>query len=84
MELIRSKFQSVNEQCTDTTKFKDIVQSKLLRYKIEPSISVGQPPLHWWSAYQPPLHWWSAYQHLYPNLSKLPHKYLCVVATSVP
>ena len=33
---------------------------------------------------QPPLHWWSAHQHLYPNVSKLAHKYLCVVATSIP
>jgi len=50
------------------------VQSELLRYKTEPSISVDQPPLHWWSAHQ----------HLYPIVSKLAHKYLCVVATSVP
>ena len=50
MELIGSKFQSNNEQSTDTTTFKDIVQSELLRYKTEPSISVDQPPLHWWSS----------------------------------
>ena len=74
MELIGSKFQSNNEQSTDTITFKDIVQSELLRYKTEPSISVDQPPLHWWSAHQ----------HLYPNVSKLARKYLCVVATSVP
>ena len=32
--------------------FKDIVQSELLCYKTETSISVDQPPLHWWSAHQ--------------------------------
>ena len=74
MELVGSKFQSDNEQNTDTTTFKGIVQSKPLHYKTEPSISVDQPPLHWWSAHQ----------HLYPNVSKLARKYLCVVATSVP
>ena len=74
MELIGSKFQSDNEQSTDTTMFKDTVQSELLCCKTEPSISVDQPPLHWWSAHQ----------YLYPNVSKLASKYLCVVATSVP
>ena len=74
MELIGDKFQSENEQTTDTTTFKDIVYSELLHYKTEPSISV----------YHPPLHWWSVRRHLYPNVSKLARKYLCVVATSVP
>ena len=74
MELIGNKFQSENERTNDTATFKDIVQSELLRYKTEPSISVDQPPLHWWSVHQ----------HLYPNVSKLARKYLCVVATSVP
>ncbi|XP_065917715.1 E3 SUMO-protein ligase ZBED1-like [Dysidea avara] len=74
MELIGDKFQSENEQTTDTTTFKDIVHSELLRYKTEPSISVDHPPLHWWSVRR----------HLYPNVSKLACKYLCVVATSVP
>ena len=74
MELIRNKFQSENEKINDTTTFKDIVQSELLHYKTEPLISV----------YRPPLHWWSAHQHLYPNMSKLACKYLCIVATSVP
>ena len=73
MELIGDKFQSDNEQSTDTSTFKDIVQSELLHYKTEPSISVDQPPLHWWSAHQ----------HLYPNVSTLACKYLCVVTTSV-
>ena len=73
MELIGNKFQT-NEQAIDKTTFKDVVQSELLRYKTEPSISVDQPPLHWWSTHQ----------HLYPNVGKLARKYLCVVATSVP
>ena len=66
--------ESENEQISDKTTFKDIVQSELLRYKTEASISVDQPPLHWWSTHQ----------HLYPNVGKLEQKYLCVVATSVP
>ena len=66
------KFQT-NEQAIDKTTFKDVVQSELLRYKTEPSISVDQPPLHWWSTHQ----------HLYPNVGKLARKYLCVVAISV-
>ena len=74
MKLIENKFQSENEQTSDKTTFKDIVQSELLRYKTEPSISVDQPPLHWWSTHQ----------HLYPNVGELAHQYLCMVATSVP
>ena len=73
-EFTGNKFQSDNEKTNDTTTFKDIVQSELLRYKTEPSISV----------YRPPFHWWSAHQHLYPNVSKLACKYLCIVATSAP
>ena len=74
MELIGNKFQSESDQTTDTATFKDIVHSELLHYKSEPSISVDHPPLHWWSVHR----------HLYPNVSKLARKYLCVVATSVP
>ena len=74
MELIGNKFQSESEKTNDTATFKDIVQSEILHYKTEPSISVDQPPLHWWSVHQ----------HLYPNVSKLARKYLYVVATSVP
>lgn len=50
------------------------MQSELRRHKTEASISVDQRSLHWWSTHQ----------HLYPNVSKLARKYLCVVATSVP
>ena len=68
---IGDKFQFENGQITDITTFKDIVQSELFHYKTKPPVSV----LHYTG--------WSAYQHLYPNVSKLARKYLCVVATSV-
>ena len=79
MELIGNKFQSnecntTSATATSDTTLRDIVQSKLFRYKAEPSIAVDQRPLHWWAAHQ----------HIYPNLSKIARMYLCVVATSVP
>ena len=44
MKLIRSKFQSDNEHSTDTTTFQVIMHFKVT--PLEPSISVGQSPLH--------------------------------------
>ena len=52
----------------------DIVRSEVFRYKAEPSIPVDQNPLKWWEAHH----------YLYPNLSTIARKYLCIVATSVP
>lgn len=79
MQLMGNKFQSnecntTSATATSDTTLRDIVQSELFRYKAEPSIAVDQCPLHWWAAHQ----------HIYPNLCKIAHKYLCVVATSVP
>ena len=54
---------------------KDVIQSEILRYKSEPSISLegGHP-----------LKWWKKNEQLYPNLAIMACKYLCVTATSVP
>ena len=52
----------------------DVIQSEVLRYKSEPSIPLDKHPLKWWATHS----------CVFPNLSNLSRKYLCIVATSVP
>ena len=46
----------------------------MLRYKSEPSITLDECPLKWWSNHQ----------YVYPKLAIMTRKYLCITATSVP
>ena len=55
-------------------QYKDIARAEVLRYRSEAAIPVDQDPLKWWAVHK----------NLYPNMSRIARKYLCIVATSVP
>ena len=76
VQLLGDQFlQTENNIDADTsTTHRDLVQSELFRYKAEPSIPVDQCPLKWWMTRK----------YIYPNLSLIVRKYLCIVGTSVP
>ena len=57
-----------------SVSLEDQAQAELARYKAEP-----QPPLD-----RCPLKWWKEHCTIYPLLSKLCRKYLCLPSTSVP
>lgn len=76
-ELIGNQFlqtQNTIGTTNTSTTHRDLVQSELFRYKAEPSIPVHRCPLKWWIARK----------CIYPNLSLIARKYMCIVATSVP
>jgi len=50
------------------------VQAELASYNAEPQVPLGVNPLAWWKEY------WS----IYPVLSNLARKYLCLPCTSAP
>ena len=78
MELLGDQFLTTENEIAvgvyTSTAHRDLVQSELFRYKTEPSIPVDQCPLKWWMTRK----------YIYPNLSLIVRKYLCVVGTSVP
>ena len=75
VELLGNKFLTdASTQETTPATHKDILQSEMLRYKTEPPISVDRNPLQWWATHS----------YVYPNLSIMARKYLCITATSVP
>ena len=51
-----------------------IVQAEISHYKGTPAIRLRDKPLQWWNLNK----------HILPNLAKLAHKCLSIVATSVP
>ena len=59
---------------TGSVSLEDHAQAELARYKAEP-----QSPLD-----HCPLQWWRDHQTVYPLLSRLTRKYLCLPSTSVP
>ena len=59
---------------TGSVSLEDHAQAELARYKAEP-----QSPLD-----HCPLQWWRDHQTVYPLLSRLTRRYLCLPSTSVP
>ena len=64
----------VQAAATCTSTHEDMIHAEVLRYKSETTIPLDQYPLEWWCAHS----------CVFPNISKLARKYLCIVATSVP
>ena len=59
---------------SECSNHRDVVQAEILHYKSEAAIPVDEDPLKWWAIHK----------YMFPNLSTIARKYLCVVATSVP
>ena len=72
--LLGEKFGGSSAAGSGSVSSEDQAQAELARYKAEP-----QSPLD-----HCPLQWWRDHQTIYPLLSKLTRKYLCLPSTSVP
>ena len=63
-----------NSNATTERSNEDQAQAELARYKAEPQMPLEQNPLKWWKEHNT----------IYPILTKLARKYLCLPSTSVP
>ena len=73
-KLLGDNFGGPSSSTTSDNTTEDNVQVELARYKVEPQVALEVNPLSWWKE-----HW-----SIYPILSKLARKYLCLPCTSVP
>ena len=71
-KLLGDNFGGPSSSATDENA--DNIQAEIARYKAEPQVSLEVNALTWWKE-----HW-----SIYPILSKLARRYLCLPCTSVP
>lgn len=73
-KVLGKKFGSNGSDRSTTMPIHEIACAEVAKYRIEPQIDLDAKPLHWWKDHK----------SIYPTISKLARKTLCIVATSVP
>jgi len=73
-KVLGKKFGSNGSDRSTIMSMREIACAEVAKYRIEPQIDLDAKPLHWWKDHK----------SIYPAISKLAMKTLCIVATPVP